>query len=651
MFNYIKRLIIGDPKNPLDPSIFRHVSLIAFFAWVGLGSDGMSSSCYGPEEAFLHLGGHMYLAIYLAIAVAATVFILTISYSQLIEIFPTGGSGYLVATKLLGPYPGLVSGCALVIDYVLTIAISIAGCTDAVFSLLPPEYQMWKLPLAITVIIFLTLLNLRGVKESVLILTPIFLAFVGTHVVLLFYGIFSHGSELPALVTDTVAQTKTGIEAIGLWAMILILLKAYSMGAGTFTGIEAVSDGLEILREPRVITGKKTLRYMAISLAFVAGGILINYVLNDVTPVAGRTLNASLFASLTASWPGGAAFFWVTMASEGAILLVAAQTGFLGGPRILANMALDSWVPKRFTDLSERLVIQDAVIFMSTMAIAAIIYSKGSVKTLIIMYSINVFLTFSLSQIGMCRYWLKNKEKYEDWVKKFLVNAVAGVVTVSILIATSILKFMDGGWVTLVITAAFLVLCLFINRRYNAVGRALKHLDQILGNLSLPKKPTLPQKDPKAPTAVLLVDGFNGKGIHSFLAIHRFFPNHFKNFVFVSTGVINSDRFKGVFEIENLKKSVEKDLANYIEVANKTGFYAETAYTLGTDTIDELEEICSTIAKKWSRRVFFTGQLVFEKQSLWTRVLHNQTSFAIQRRLLFNGYQSVILPIRVHIKK
>src|SRR3990167_4538416 len=137
IFSKLRHYVIGDPINPFSPGMMRHISLVAFLAWVGLGADGLSSSCYGPEQAYVALGAHTNLALYIAMAMAITVFIISIGYNQVIELFPSGGGGYKVATQLLGPYLGLISGAALLIDYVLTIAISIASGTDAIFSLLP----------------------------------------------------------------------------------------------------------------------------------------------------------------------------------------------------------------------------------------------------------------------------------------------------------------------------------------------------------------------------------------------------------------------------------------------------------------------------------------------------------------------------------
>src|SRR5215510_9715263 len=177
LWAWLRTLFFGKAKDPLAPDVFHRVSLVAFLAWVGLGSDGLSSSCYGPEEAFRALGSHTFLALILALLMAVTVFVISASYSQIIELFPSGGGGYLVATKLLGRYAGLTAGSALLVDYVLTIAISIASGADAIFSFLPLAAQDYKILASTFAIVVLILLNLRGVKESVAVLVPVFLIF------------------------------------------------------------------------------------------------------------------------------------------------------------------------------------------------------------------------------------------------------------------------------------------------------------------------------------------------------------------------------------------------------------------------------------------------------------------------------------------
>src|SRR5580658_172523 len=378
-------VIIGPPRDVRDPGIFHSLSLIAFLAWVGLGSDGLSSSCYGPEEAFLALGHDQYLAVFLALMTALTVFIISASYSQTIDLFPTGGGGYLVATKLLGPYFGLVSGCALVVDYVLTISISIASGADAIFSLsfMPAGWHPLKFWVCIAVVLVMVGMNLRGVKESVLSLLPIFIAFIVMHLWLVGYALLSRLWEFPTIAHDAITEVHRGVGTLGWFGLLAIFFRAYSMGGGTYTGIEAVSNGLPILREPRTVTGKRTMLYMAISLAFIAGGILLAYLLEHVAPVPGKTLNAVLFEHVASKWTLGGPIITFALITEGALLFVAAQTGFIDGPRVLATMAHDRWLPRRLAHLSLRLVTADGVLAMGIGAGLILIGTRASVDALV----------------------------------------------------------------------------------------------------------------------------------------------------------------------------------------------------------------------------------------------------------------------------
>jgi amino acid transporter len=647
----LKKLLLGGEKNVRDPGTFHKMALIAFFAWVGLGADGLSSSNYGPQEAFLSLGDHRHLALYLALMTALTVITISLSYSQIIELFPTGGGGYVVATKLLGPLFGLVSGCALVVDYMLTISISISSGVEAVLSFLPPGFFQYKLTFIMVITLGLILLNLRGVKESVATLTPIFLLFFISHAALILYGIFSHVAATPTLFADTIRETRQGIAQLGFGAMAFMLLRAYSLGAGTYTGIEAVSNGLQILRPPQVKTGKKTMVYMAASLAFTAGGLLICYLLTNVQHVAGKTLNASLIETLLGGWkiagfPLGVWLLGIILVSEGAILFVAAQTGFIDGPRVLGNMAIDSWVPNRFMHLSERLVVQNGILFMGLASILILIFTRGSVQVLIVMYSINVFITFSLSQLGMCLHWLKTKAPHRG--KKLTINFIGLLMSVSILGVTIAIKFREGGWITLVITLSFIVVCLLVRRHYNQVKDMMRRLDDVLVQVQqMTGDHEPPPRDPAAPTAVLFVRSFGGLGIHSFLSIHRIFPNYFKNFVFISMGVVDWKNFKGAEEVRNLETHISDELKQYVKMSNKFGFYAESLHSVEIDTLAAVEQRCEEIQRKYNRAVFFVGKLVFEEENLFTRFLHNQTAFSIQRILQFRGIPSIVLPIRV----
>src|SRR5436305_4366497 len=419
----LTRALLGGPKDIQDPQLFEHIALAAFLAWVGLGADGLSSSAYGPEEAFKNLGSHQYLAVFLALATGVTVLVISAAYTKIIEHFPFGGGGYAVTSKLLGPRAGVISGAALLIDYVLTTTTSVAAGGEAVFSFVAQESHVWKLPVELAVLVLLTILNLRGVKESIKFLLPIFLIFLVTHALLITGSIGLHVGRVDDVARSISTGLHTDLSTMGAMALALLFLRAYSLGAGTYTGIEAVSNGLSIMREPRVLTGKRTMVYMSISLAVTAGGIILGYLLMGVHPVAGKTMNYALADMLAGGLhlgpiPFGHWYVVVTIASEALLLFVAAQAGFIAGPRVMANLAQDSFLPHRFSALSDRLTMQNGVLLMGGASFLMLLYTRGSVDALVVMYAINVFVTFALSQLGMIRAWrrVETQTRHVAWV-------------------------------------------------------------------------------------------------------------------------------------------------------------------------------------------------------------------------------------------
>lgn len=656
LFSSVRRLLLGKPRSPTDPGVFHSMSLIAFFAWVGLGADGLSSSAYGPDEAFRAIIGHEYLALYLAAMTAITVAIISFAYSLLIEHFPTGGGGYVVASKLLGPKAGVVSGSALVVDYILTITVSIASGADAIFSFLPIEWQHYKVAAAVAALLALVIMNLRGVKESIKILLPIFSVFVIMHVLLITYGILAHFGQVPEIIAEARAHGAADVSALGFAPILFIFLRAYSLGGGTYTGIEAVSNGLQILREPRVKTGKRTMLYMSTSLAFTAGGILVCYLLWHAVPEAGKTMNAVLLENVFGDWSIGnfsigPALVIVTLLSEGALLFVAAQAGFIDGPRILSNMALDSWMPHGFASLSERLVTKNGIFVMGLLSCALLIYTKGNVAFLVVLYSINVFLTFSISNLAMSKFWVTDGRKTEKrWLRNLFVHLVGLALCLSILCVTTYEKFSEGGWLTLVVTSSMILLCFLIQKHYAYVRAEINKLDHVLDAMpKLSGETPAEALDPKKPVAVLLVSGYGGLGIHSLLSIHRMYPGFYKDMMFVSIGSVDSGHFKGKEEIEALELQTKENLARYEATARALGFRSESALRLGTDVIDEAEALCREVSAKYPKATFYVGKLIFKKEKPFQRILHNDTAYAIQRRLQFSGLATVILPIRMEI--
>jgi amino acid transporter len=645
-----RHFLFGKPRDLHDSSLFHRLSLIPFLAWVGLGADGLSSSSYGPDEAFRTLGEHAYLAVGLAALMAATVFLISAAYRRIIEEFPTGGGGYVVATKLLGPRAGVVSGSALLVDYVLTITTSLAAAGDALFSFLNPAWAGAKLPVEIGFLLVLTGLNIRGVRESVLALLPIFLLFLVTHVLVIGGGILGH---LPAIATTAAAVRsgyQHGLTTIGVGGLLLLFLRAYSLGGGTYTGIEAVSNGLPIMREPRVQTGKRTMVYMAASLAITASGLLVCYLLWQVTPLPGKTMNAALLERMVLGLPMGHLFLVLTLLSEATLLVVAAQAGFIDGPRVLANMAVDSWVPHRFAALSERLTTQNGILLMGGAALAALLYTQGNVSHLVVMYSINVFLTFTLSMFAMLRAWYRGRHARPEWKRRVLLFGSGFALCLTILGVTVVEKFAEGGWVTVVVTALLIGLCFLIRRHYRASEAKVDQLYRELGDLPLTATGSgraVRPVDHKKPTAAILVGSFGGVGIHTVLNIFRTFPGHFENLVFLGVGVVDSGEFKGEHAVENLRQRTQEMLDRYVALATGMGMPATARLAIGTEIVEEAERLCLEVGREFPRTTFFAGKMLFQRRRWWQRFLHNETAMAIQERLQWVGKTMVLMPIRV----
>ena len=647
----VREFFIGRALDPLKSETRHSLALVAFLAWVGLGADGLSSSAYGPEEAFKALGPHTHFGLYLAIATAVTVFIISLAYNQIIELFPTGGGGYRVATSLIGPYAGLTAGAALIVDYVLTIAISIASGTDAIFSLMPVGWQSAKLYVELTLTVLLLVLNLRGMKESIKILLPIFFGFVATHFILIAYGILNHASGLPALIPDTLRETgKLAGETSWIFVAALFL-KAYSLGGGTYTGIEAVSNNVQSLAEPRVHTGKLTMLYMAASLAFTAGGIILLYLLWNAHPIEGQTLNAVVFNSILSemgfSGTGLGAALIVVLVAEAGLLFVGANTGFLGGPSVLANMAIDSWMPHKFRYLSTRLVTQNGILLMGIAAIGILLLSRGKVDFLVVLYSINVFLTFSLSLTGLCIYWVKHRSEDKRWKRRLALSLTGVVVTVGILVVTTIAKFNEGGWITVLITGVVIAGCIAIRNHYRQTKEKIHAVDAVFANQPYGSETNYPEPDPDLPTAVFIVGTSRGGGLHALLWVQRMFPDHFRNFIFVNARTVDAQSYGGSESIEHLRTDATVSLNFFVNFCHSHGMAAKSYLAFGTDAVEEIAKLCDAVRCDFPAAIFFTSKLITDDENFLTRMLHNQAALALQRRLHLDGIQMVILPMKI----
>ncbi len=650
----IKHFFLGKPLDPFAKDMRSHIALIAFFAWIGLGADGISSSAYGPEEAFVALGAHKELAVFLALATGVTVFLIALAYMQVIELFPQGGGGYRVATKLLSAKAGLVAGSAMIVDYILTIAISIASAVDSFFSVLPKEFQPYKMGMEIFLVLVLVQMNLRGMKESIKILMPIFLGFIFTYAVIIIYGIASHSAGLPDLFPNAIKDSQNMAEKVGWVGVLAIFLKAFSMGGGTYTGLESITNNVHSMAEPRIRTGKITMIMVACSLAFMATGTILLYLLWDVKKVAGETMNATTFAKVTADWMIGGVnlsepIVGVAMFLTAGLLFVAGNTGFIAGPSVLANMAVDRWMPHMFSALSSRLVTKNGILLMGGAAICALLITGGVVSVLVVLYSINVFLTFSLALAGICRYRWRRRRRLEHLVR-LIIPFLAFIVCASILMVTLFEKFLDGGWMTVVITGLIIALGLGVKRHYVRVQHRIETSEEELEAMleaTCPKVQELYKLDSTKPTAVFFVSETSATGTHTLLWVLRSFPQMFHNFLFVSVGEIDTEEFVDQQKWNNLRRDTKKVLKDYVDFCEERGMPSTYYHAYGTDVVEQLTDLTYKISERFPHSIFFSTKFIADDENFFTQMLHNQTAYIMQRRLHNMGKAMIIVPMKL----
>lgn len=650
----LRSLIFGPPRDPLDPELSRRVLLATMLAWVGFGANGLSSACYGPEKSFVALGTHTELGLFLAIATAATVFLIALAYSQVLEIFPSGGGSYKIASQLLGPKYGLVSGSAQLVDYVLTIAVSLASGTDALFSMLPVSAHIYKLPAEIGLTLLLLVFNLRGMQESIRFLAPVVIGFMVTHALLILFGIGSNAHQFAGMWDNA----STGIRSLSdqsSWIFVVaIFIRAYALGGSTYSGVESISNHVNLLAEPRVKNGRMTMLYVAISLALTAGGIILLYSLESVRPMQGQTLNAIAFSAVIAKLGFNNAtsqvLLLITLALEGAILLVAANSILIFAPLLLGNMASDSWLPHRFRNLSSRLVRKDGVIFIGACAIAILLWTRGELGLLVIFYSINVFLCLMFSKLGLCRYWWNRRHelKLSHLVIRLVIATAGLAVALVILFVTLREKFFEGGWATICLTLLVVAGCIVIRQHYDWASLFRRKLDQ---SFELPKEELTVAKsvppDPTQSTAIFLATDHWGSTIHTLLWVQRLFPERFRNMVFISAVKVEASALNAPETIPELKASIEKSLDQLEAFCAKEGFSTARFVVYGTDPIKSLDELIKDVRARFPNSVCFANKLILPTNRRFTEWLHNQTALGLQRKLLFEGIPLVILPIKL----
>lgn len=461
MFRYFKRLLIGKPKNTnqlINERLSKKKALAVF------SSDALSSVAYATEEILLVLilAGAVALPFSLPIAgaILALLAILVLSYRQTIYAYPSGGGAYIVAKENLGTNPGLVAGAALIIDYILTVAVSVAAGVAAITSAFPALHDH-KVFIALFFIWILTLLNLRGITESATIFAMPTYLFIFSIILLLGTGIFKlylYGQPpAPNLPAETISSGVT----------VFLILRAFSAGCTALTGVEAISNGVPAFKRPESKNAAATLIIMASIIVILFGGITFLANIYHIRPSATETVVSQIAAKVF----GRNIFYFTIQISTAMILFLAANTSFAGFPMLASVLAKDGFLPRQLAMRGDRLVYSNGIITLATIASLLVIIFKGEVHALIPLYAVGVFLSFTLSQSGMVRRWIR--QKHLGWYWHALINGIGMSVTGIVLIVIAVTKFTSGAWIVIALIPILVMFFKKIHAHYISIAKEL----------------------------------------------------------------------------------------------------------------------------------------------------------------------------------
>jgi amino acid transporter len=459
----LKRLLIGRTLSRFD---FRHTLLPKVLALPVFSSDPLSSNAYATQEIVLVLGlvgaGALSLVIPISIAVAFLLGTVVVSYRQTVRAYPSGGGAYIVAHDNLGTYPGLLAGAALLIDYVLTVSVSISAGVDAIVSA-ASHLLGSRIPLALGLVGFVTLINLRGTKESGTLFAIPTYGFVISVYALLITGFVKCLDGCPQAESSGMH-----LEAEHALTAFLVL-KAFSAGTTALTGVEAISNGVPAFRHPSSKNAATTLAMMgAMSISMFLGiSLLANHTGVVFTEESTRTVLAQIAGAVF----GGGPMFYVLQAMTAGILILAANTAYQDFPRLASILAQDRFMPRHFLQLGDRLVFSNGILVLAVLASGLIMAFDGNLNRLIQLYLVGVFISFTLSQGGMVRYWKKNKSP--GWRRRVAINGFGALVTGFVFCVVVTTKFLGGAWMVVAAIPVIILAMRGVNRHYTWINKEL----------------------------------------------------------------------------------------------------------------------------------------------------------------------------------
>ncbi len=614
---FVKRVLVG---RPLATTEMEHQRIPKTIALAVFSSDAISSTAYATEEIlFVVAVGGSSLALGLetlvpiGIAVALLLTIVITSYRQTIFAYPSGGGSYVVSRENLGENPSLVAGASLLVDYILTVAVSISAGVAAIVSI--PAFQdlaQHRVALGLVLIAFISLANLRGIKESGRIFAVPTYIYIAILAALVSYGLFR------TIIVDDIPRInplpfkEEGGNIFGGSLGIFILLKGFSSGAVALTGVEAISNGVPAFRRPESKNAATTLVWMGLILGSLFMGVQILAHHLGPYPSEKTTVMSQLG---TAVFGSGTVLYVILQFATAAILTLAANTAYADFPRLSSIISHDGYLPRQLANRGDRLVFSNGVLVLATAAGALIIAFGGKTNALIPLYAVGVFLSFTLSQSGMVRHHQKEREK--GFKRNIVINAVGSVATLIVLLIVATTKFTSGAWVPLIVIPLIVVVFKAIKRHYRTVADGLR---------------VTPDYKPRRMnhTVVVLVGGVH-RGVLEGLAYARSLsPNHLVA-VSVVSDEEDQERLERQWQEFGIDVPLEIVYSPYRELTRPILRY-----------VDELDA-------RWENDVITVLLPEFVVRHWWGNLLHNQTALLLKGRLLFRK-GTVVTSLPYHLE-
>ncbi|HEY9691956.1 MAG TPA: APC family permease [Oculatellaceae cyanobacterium] len=591
----LKRLLVGES---LPTSAHAEERLSNAAALAVLSSDALSSVAYATEEILLVLVAAGSAALSLSLPIAAMIILLLgiviLSYRQTIKAYPMGGGSYIVARENLGLYAGLIAGGSLLIDYILTVTVSISAGTAALTSAIP-ALQPYTVGLGIIFVFLIMLANLRGVRESGNIFMIPTYAFVVSIFVLIAIGLFQKftGHSPEAYPDIPVSEPLT----------LFFILRAFSAGCTALTGVEAISDGVLAFKSPEWENARKTLLYMGVILGIMFIGITYLARSYHIVPEEGQTAVSLLGRQILGN---NNPFYYFIQIATLLILLLAANTSYADFPRLGYFLARDGFLPRQLSLLGDRLVYSNGIIVLSISAALLIIVFKGQVNAIIPLYAVGVFTSFTLSQAGMVVHWYK--EKAPNWAAGAVMNGLGATATAVVLVVIVITKFLGGAWLVVVAIPLLVGLFLAINRHYKYVAQRLSLQD-------LPPRGYIPRPKTEVVThpAIVIVGQLN-RGTVEALDYARSIADEI---VAINVAIGNTDREK----LQQKWQQFEPDIPLHI---------LDSPYR---SVIEPILDFVSEYEDKHPGVLFTVIIPTFVTRNWWEGFLHNQTAFFLKQAL------------------